>query len=146
MEKDKRDSIIVSAVRTPIGSFGGVLKDVLHTELATLVMNEVLARAKFPKDKLSDVFWGMTMPRTDENGCARTAQLKAGIPDYVPTVQLNRACCSSMEAMRISAMNIRLGESEAVLAGGGESMTNVGYTMYGARWGFRMRHQQINDG
>ncbi|MBN1368516.1 MAG: thiolase family protein [Dehalococcoidales bacterium] len=146
MSKDKRDSIIVSAVRTPIGSFGGVLRDVLHTELATLVMKEVCARANFPKDKISDVFWGTTMARSDENGLARTAQLKAGIPDCVPTVQLNRACCSSMEAIRIGTMNIRLGDSEAVLAGGGESMSNVGYTMYGARWGFRMRHQQINDG
>jgi acetyl-CoA C-acetyltransferase len=146
MAKDKRDSIIVSAVRTPIGSFGGVLKDVLHTELATLVMKEICARADFPKDKISDVFWGTVMVRSDENGLARTAQLKAGIPNNVPTVQLNRACCSSMEAIRIGSMNIRLGDSEVVLAGGGESMSNVGFSIYGARWGYKMRHQQLFDG
>jgi acetyl-CoA C-acetyltransferase len=146
MLKDRRDSIIVSAVRTPIGSFGGVLRDALHTELASLVMKEVLARANFPKEQLNDVFWGTTMARSDENGLARTAQLRAGIPNYVPTVQLNRACCSSMEAIRIGTMNIRLGESDAVLAGGGESMSNVGYSTFGARWGLRLHHQQLNDG
>ncbi len=146
MPKDKRDSLIVSAVRTPIGSFGGSLKDVLHTELATLVMKEVCARANFPKDRISDVFWGVVMTRSDENGLARTAQLRAGIPNTVPTVQLNRACCSSMEAIHIGSMNIRLGESEAVLAGGGESMSNVGYSIYGARWGLRLHHKQLNDG
>jgi acetyl-CoA C-acetyltransferase len=143
---DKRDAIIVSAVRTPIGDFGGSLRDVLHTKLATLVMNEVCRRANFSKKDLDDVYWGLVMPRSDENGVARAAALEAGIPDYVPTAQLNRACCSSMEAIRIASMAIRLGEANAIIAGGGESMSNVSYSIKNARWGLRLRHQELSDG
>jgi acetyl-CoA C-acetyltransferase len=143
---DKRDAVIVSAARTPIGDFGGSLKDVVHTRLAALVMDEVCKRAPFPKEDLDDVYWGIVMPRSDENGVGRGAALEAGIPDYVPTAQLNRACCSSMEAIRIASMAIRLGEADAILAGGGESMSNVSYSIHGARWGLRLRHQQLSDG
>jgi acetyl-CoA C-acetyltransferase len=143
---DKRDAIIVSAVRTPIGDFGGAFKGVLHTKLASVVMDEVCKRANFPKEDLDDVYWGVVMVRSDENGVARAAALGAGIPDYVSTAQLNRACCSSMEAIRIASMAIRLGEADAILAGGGESMSNVSYSIKNARWGLRLRHQELSDG
>ena len=143
---DKRDPIIISAVRTPIGDFGRSLKEATHTKLASLVMAEVCKRVNFPKEELDDVFWGIVMPRSDENGVGRAAALEAGIPDYVPTAQLNRACCSSMEAIRIASMAIRLGEADAVLAGGGESMSNVSYSIKNARWGLRLRHQELSDG
>jgi acetyl-CoA C-acetyltransferase len=143
---DKRDAIIVSAARTPIGDFGGAFKGVLHTMLASVVMDEVCKRANFPKEDLDDVYWGIVMCRTDENGVARAAALGAGIPDHVSTAQLNRACCSSMEAIRIASMAIRLGEADAILAGGGESMSNVSYSIKNARWGMRIRHQELSDG
>ena len=143
---DKRDAIIVSAVRTPIGDFGGSLRDVSHTRLAALVMDEVCRRVNFPKKDLDDVYWGIVMPRSDENGVGRGAALEAGIPDYVPTAQLNRACCSSMEAIRIASMAIRLGEANAIIAGGGESMSNIAYSIKNARWGLRLRHQELSDG
>jgi acetyl-CoA C-acetyltransferase len=143
---DKRDPVIVSAVRTPIGTFGGSLRDVSHTSLATLVMDEVCKRAGFPKKDLDDVYWGVVMLRSDENGLARSAVLEAGIPDYVSAVQVNRACCSSMEAIRIASMAIRLGEADAIIAGGGESMSNVSYSIKNARWGLRLRHQELSDG
>ena len=110
---DKRDPIIVSAARTAIGVFGGALRDVSHTKLASTVMNEVCRRANdFPKDRVEDVYWGCVMPRSDENGLARAALLEAGFPHEVASVQLNRACCSSMEAIRIATMAIRLGEAD----------------------------------
>jgi len=143
---DKRDAIIVSAVRTPIGDFGGSLRDVLHTKLAAQVMTELCRRVNFSKNDLDDVYWGIVMPRSDENGVARAAALEAGIPDHVPTAQLNRACCSSMEAIRIASMAIRLGEANAIIAGGGESMSNVSYSIKNARWGLRLRHQELSDG
>jgi len=143
---DKRDPVIVSAVRTPIGTFGGSLRDVSHTRLAALVMDEVCKRAGFPKEDLDDVYWGVVMLRSDENGLARSAVLEAGIPDYVSAVQVNRACCSSMEAIRIASMAIRLGEADAIIAGGGESMSNVSYSIKNARWGLRLRHQELSDG
>jgi acetyl-CoA C-acetyltransferase len=146
MAKDKRDPIIVSAVRSPIGTFGGGLTPILHTDLAAQVMKAVCERVNFPKEKLVDLYWGCVMQRGDENGLARTAELKAGIPDSVGAVQLGRACCSSMECIRLASLNIRCNEGDAYLAGGGESMSNVGYSLYGARWGYRMRHQQVFDG
>jgi acetyl-CoA C-acetyltransferase len=143
---DTRDPIIVSAVRTPIASFGGALRDVLHEQLAGTVMAEVCDRVSFPKEELDDVYWGVVMVRSDENGLARGAALKAGIPDHVSAAQVNRACCSSMEAIRIASMRIRLGEGDAILAGGGESMSNVSYSIKNARWGLRLRHQELSDG
>jgi acetyl-CoA C-acetyltransferase len=142
----EREPVIVSAVRTPIGSFGGLLKDVVHERLAATVMDEVCQRVNFPKEKLDDVYWGVVMVRSDENGLARSAALTAGIPDFVSAVQVNRACCSSMEAIRVASMAVRLGEANAVLAGGGESMSNVSYSIKNARWGLRLRHQELSDG
>jgi len=141
-----RDPVIVSAVRTPIGSFGGVFRDILHEKLASIVMEEVCKRVNFPKEELDDIYWGVVMVRSDENGLARSAALHAGIPDYVSAVQVNRACCSSMEAIRIASMAIRLGEANAIIAGGGESMSNVTYSIKNARWGLRLRHQELSDG
>jgi acetyl-CoA C-acetyltransferase len=141
-----RDPVIVSAVRTPIGSFGGSLKHVFHEKLAATVMEEVCKRVDFSKVKLDDIYWGVVMVRSDENGLARSAALTAGIPDHVSAVQVNRACCSSMEAVRIASMRIRLGEGAAIIAGGGESMSNVPYSLKNARWGLRLRHQELTDG
>ncbi|MBW2149828.1 MAG: thiolase family protein [Deltaproteobacteria bacterium] len=143
---DSRDPIIVSAVRTPIGDFGQSLRDVSHTKLASLVMGEVCKRVSFPKTELDDVYWGVVMPRSDENGLARCAVLEAGIPENVSAVHVNRACCSSMEAIRIGSMAIRLGEADAIIAGGGESMSNVSYSIKNARWGLRLKHQELSDG
>ena len=143
---DKNDPIIVSAVRTPIGDFGKSLRERSHTQLATLVMSELCSRVNFPKDEIDDVYWGIVMARSDENGVARDAALTAGIPDHVPTAQLNRACCSSMEAIRIASMAIRLGDASAILAGGGESMSNVPFSIKNARWGLRFKHQELSDG
>jgi len=141
-----RDPIIVSAVRTPIGDFGSSLRNVLHEQLAVTVMDEVCKRASFPKEMIEDVYWGVVMVRSDENGLARAASLKAGIPMHASAVHVNRACCSSMEAIRIASMRIRLGEGRAILAGGGESMSNVAYSIKNARWGLRLRHQELSDG
>ena len=143
---NSRDPIIISAARTPIGDFGGSLRNVSHTKLAALIMDEVCRRAEFPKENLDDIYWGLVMPRSDENGLARSAALEAGIPEHVSAVQVNRACCSSMEAIRIASMAIRLGEADAIIAGGGESMSNVSYSIKNARWGLRLRHQEISDG
>ncbi len=143
---NEREAIIVSAVRTPIGSFGGSLRDILHERLAATVMGEVCKRAHFPKEDLDDIYWGVVMVRSDENGLARSAALLAGIPDHVSAVLVNRACCSSMEAIRIASMAVRLGQGNAIVAGGGESMSNVSYSIKNARWGLRLRHQELSDG
>jgi acetyl-CoA C-acetyltransferase len=142
----EREPVIVSCVRTPIGSFGGALRDVLNSELAARVILEVCRRVDFPKDELDDIYWGVVMVRADENGLARGAALTAGVPDSVSAVQVNRACCSSMEAIRLASMAIREGEAKAVIAGGSESMSNVSYSIKNARWGLRLQHQELSDG
>lgn len=146
MTTSNNEPVIVSAVRTPIGDFGGSLRQVSHEQLATTVLKAVCERVDFPKDLLEDVYWGVVMVRSDENGLARGAMLKAGIPETASAVQINRACCSSMEAIRTAAMSIRLGEAQAVIAGGGESMSNVAYSIKNGRWGMKFRHQELSDG
>jgi|FLOH01.1.fsa_nt_gi acetyl-CoA C-acetyltransferase len=146
MNNKENDPVIVSAVRTPIGEFGGSLRPVLHEHLAVTVLKAVCERVDFPRDVLEDVYWGTVMVRSDENGLARGATLKAGIPEHVSAVQVNRACCSSMEAIRIASMGVRLGDGKAFIAGGGESMSNVPYSIKNARWGLRMRNQELTDG
>ncbi len=146
MISKENDPVIVSAVRTPIGAFGEGLRPVLHEHLAVTVLKEVCDRVDFPKDLLDDVYWGVVMLRSDENGLARGAVLKAGIPERVSAVQVNRACCSSMEAIRLASMSVRLGEGRALIAGGGESMSNVPYSLKNARWGMPFRHQELTDG
>jgi len=146
MTVKENDPVIVSAVRTPIGAFGGALRPLLHEGLAVTVLKEVCERVNFPKDLLDDVYWGVVMLRSDENGLARGSVLKAGIPEHVSAVHVNRACCSSMEAIRIASMAIRLGDAKALIAGGGESMSNVSYSLKNARWGLRLRHQELSDG
>lgn len=141
-----REPVIISAVRTPIGAFGGTLKDILNVDLSATVMEEVCKRVSFPKEELDEIYWGIVMVRSDENGMARSAALKAGIPEYVSAVQVNRACCSSMEAIRIASMAIRLGEAKAIIAGGTESMSNVSYSIKNARWGMRLQHKELTDG
>ncbi|MFH1154437.1 MAG: thiolase family protein [Pseudomonadota bacterium] len=140
------DPVIVSAVRTPIGAFGGTLKNLSHTDLAAIVMDEVCRRVNFPKHDIDDIYWGIVMQRSDENGLARGAALRAGIPDHVSAVQVNRACCSGMEAIRIGSLAIRLNDAKAILAGGGESMSNIPYVLKDARWGLRLRHKELSDG
>jgi acetyl-CoA C-acetyltransferase len=146
MTTSNNDPVIVSAVRTAIGDFGGSLRKVSHEQLAATVLGAVCERVDFPKDLLGDVYWGVVMVRSDENGLARSAVLKAGIPEKVSAVQINRACCSSMEAIRVASMSIRLGEARAVIAGGGESMSNVSYSIKNGRWGMKFRHQELTDG
>ena len=146
MINKENDAVIVSAVRTPIGDFGGSLRSVTHEQLAVTVMKAVCDRVNLPKEALEEVYWGAVMVRSDENGLARGAALKAGIPEHISQVQINRACCSSMEAIRMASMGVCLGNGEAFLAGGGESMSNVSYSIKNARWGLRMRHQELSDG
>lgn len=140
------DPVIVSAVRTPIGDFGGSLRAVSHEGLAVTVLKAVCDRVNFAKEQVDEVYWGVVMVRSDENGLARGAVLKAGFPDHVTAAHVNRACCSSMEAIRLAAMVVRLGEAKAVIAGGGESMSNVSYSIKNGRWGLRLRHQELSDG
>ncbi len=140
-----KDVVIVSAVRTAIGDFGGVLKDVGATDLGVTVARAALERAGLAPELLGDVVVGNCMMRTDEINVARCIALKAGVPNEVPAMTIQRQCSSSMQALVTAAQQIWLGEHDAVLVGGVESMSNVPYVLKNMRWGARMRHMEATD-
>ncbi len=140
------DVVIVSAVRTAIGSYGGAFKDIRACELTTPIMKEVITRAGIDPGLIDDVMWGCCYQRTkDETNMARVSALKAGIPAEVPAVTIHRTCTSAMQAVAFGSQAIKLGDASIVLAGGTESMSTVPYTLDGLRWGVKMNHVEMRD-
>ncbi len=142
---DNQDVVIIAGCRTPIGSFGQSLKDVRAFQMAALVMQEALKRAKVDGGMLSDVIFGDCIQTSEEANTARTAALKAGIPMEVPAVTIQRQCASGMQATIFGTQQIKTGDSEIVLAGGVESMSNAPYILKKARWGARLQHAEMTD-
>lgn len=140
-----KDVVILSGCRTPIGSFGQSLKDVRAYELGALVMNEALKRAGVDGAKLGDVIFGDCIQTSEEANTARTAALKAGIPFEVPATTVQRQCASGMQALIFGAQQIIAGDSDYVLVGGTESMSNAPYVLKKARWGARLMHGEMTD-
>jgi acetyl-CoA C-acetyltransferase len=141
-----KDVVIVSAVRTAIGDFGGVFKDVLSADLGVVAAKAAIERAGIDPAIFDDVLVGNCFMRSDEINVARVIALKAGVPVEVPAATIQRQCSSSMQALVFGAQQIQTGDSDVVLIGGVESMSNVPYVMKNARWGLRMRHHEITDG
>jgi acetyl-CoA C-acetyltransferase len=142
---DNKEVVIVSGCRTPIGSFGQSLKDVRAFELGALVMKEAIGRAGIKADMLDDVIFGDCIQCCDEANTARTAALRAGIPVEVPAVTIQRQCASGMQATIFGSQQIICGDSEIVLVGGVESMSNAPYVLKKARWGARLQHAEMTD-
>jgi len=136
--------VIVSGVRTPIGDFGGSLKEIKPLDLMIRVMKESLRRAQLEKEDLDQVIVGNCFSPIDQN-IARIASLLMGIPDRVPGYAINCACASASQAIILGANAIALGQAGIILAGGVESMSNAPYIMETARWGQRLRHGQLVD-
>ncbi|WP_287154167.1 thiolase family protein [Candidatus Solincola tengchongensis] len=138
---------IVSGCRTPIGRFGGSLKDVMPAELVRLVIQEALRRADIRPDQVDEVIFGQVAVRYDELCMpARMGSLKAGIPYTVPCNMVGRACGSGMQAVVDAARAIKMGDSGVVVAGGVESMSNIPFYNDDLRWGRRMRNSVMKDG
>ncbi len=139
-----RDIVIVGATRTAIGDFGGTLKDVPPMDLAQHVIMDVLARAKAQPDQINKVIFGCAFAPIEQN-IARNAAFRAGIPIEVPAFTINSTCGSSLQAIISGTQSIACMESDVVLAGGAESMSNAPYIMHSARWGQRLRHLEAYD-
>jgi acetyl-CoA C-acetyltransferase len=138
--------VIASAVRTPIGSFGGSLKDVPVVELGSLVIKEALRRANLRQDKVDKVFMGNVLQAGLGQNPARQAAALADISQYTPAVTINVVCGSGMEAVILAAQSIRSGDAEVIIAGGMESMSQAPYLIPATtRWGSRMGHVQLVD-
>jgi acetyl-CoA C-acetyltransferase len=139
------ETVILSACRTPIGSFGGVFKDVPAVDLGTVVIREAIARAQVQTAEVGDVVLGCVLQAGAGMNVARQAALKAGLPADVPAETVNRVCGSGLQAVVHAVEAIRTEYVDTVVAGGTESMSNAPYLMNGARWGYRMGHSEITD-
>src|ERR671917_2089313 len=138
-------AVILSACRTPIGSFGGALKDLSAAELGAIVIREAIARAGVDAKDIGDVVLGCVLQAGAGMNVARQAALKAGFPFEVPGETVNRVCGSGMQAVVHAVEATRVGYTDLVLAGGTESMSNAPYILKGARWGYRMGHAEAYD-
>jgi acetyl-CoA C-acetyltransferase len=143
----KREAVIVSAVRTPFGSFGGSLRDLKATDLGGLVIKEAVRRAGLVGRELEidNVFMGMVVQAGAGQIPSRQATHKAGLPDDVSSETINKVCASSLRAVNLADMMIRAGDAEVTVAGGMESMTNAPYLLPKARWGARMGNAELVD-
>jgi acetyl-CoA C-acetyltransferase len=139
------DAVILSACRTPIGSFGGALKDVSAVDLGAVVIREAVARAKVKPADVGDVVMGCVLQAGVGMNVARQAALKAGLPVEVPGETVNRVCGSGLQAVVHAVEAIRVGYVDVMVAGGSESMSNAPYILKGARWGYRMGHGEAVD-
>ena len=136
---------IVSAARTPIGTFGGALKDTLAVDLGALVIKEVIRRAGIRPEQVEEVIMGHVLTGGMGMNTARQAAIRAGLPDTTPAFAVNKVCGSGLKSVALAAQAVRLGDAEIVLAGGMESMSTASYVVPSARWGGRMGHAQILD-
>jgi acetyl-CoA C-acetyltransferase len=138
-------AVILSACRTPIGSFGGVFKDLSAADLGAVVIREAIRRADIKAADVGDVIMGCVLQAGAGMNVARQAALKAGVPVEVPAETVNRVCGSGLQAVVHAVEAVKAGFIDLMLAGGTESMSNAPYLMKGARWGYRMGNGEIVD-
>lgn len=140
-----REVVIVSAVRTPIGSFGGTIGQVPAVELGALVIKEALRRAGIKPEQVDEVIMGNVLQGGLGQNPARQAAIKAGIPQEVPSWTLNKLCGSGLKSVESAAQAIISGDAEIIVAGGMESMSMAPYVLPKARTGYRMGNGELID-
>ncbi|WP_106090111.1 thiolase family protein [Enhygromyxa salina] len=141
-----REVVIVSAARTPIGSFQGALAAVPATGLGAIAIKAALERAGVSGADVDEVLMGMVLPAGTGQAPARQASKGAGIPDSVGALTINKVCGSGLKAVMLAAQAIRSGDGEIFVAGGMESMSNAPYLLPGARDGYRLFNKSVVDG
>ena len=141
-----KEVVIVSAVRTPIGSFQGVLANLTAPQLGAIVIKEAVSRAGIKPEDVSEVIMGNVLPAGEGQAPARQAAIYAGLPKSTPCMTINKVCGSGLKAVMLAAQAIIAGDAEVVVAGGMESMSNVPYYLPKARTGYRMGNGTIVDG
>jgi len=137
--------VIVSAVRTAIGSFQGTLKDVAATTLGSIVIKEALVRAGVAGEQVDEVIMGNVLSAGLGQNPARQAAIKAGLPQDVSALTINKVCGSGLKAVHLATQAIIAGDAEIVVAGGFENMSQAPYVLKNAREGFRMGDQKVVD-
>ena len=144
--KSLRDVVIVSAARTPIGSFMGDLSSLPATKLGSIVIDEALSRAGIDKSLVEEVIMGNVLAAGEGQAPARQAALGANLPETTECMTINKVCGSGLKSVMLAAQSIMVGDADIIVAGGMESMSNVPYYLFKARNGFRMGNQKLVDG
>ena len=142
------DAVIVSGARTPVGRFGGSFKDVSAPDLGAVAIKAALERAGISPDMVGEVVLGNALQATEAGYAARLSSLRAGVPEEVPTIAINRQCSSGLEAINMAAQLVRTGEVDIAVAGGTENMSQAPYLLdYKVRFdGLRMGDGSLVDG
>ncbi|MEI4801076.1 acetyl-CoA C-acetyltransferase [Bacillus sp. NPDC077411] len=138
-------TVILSAARTPVGKFGGALKDVKATELGGIAIGAALERANVAASDIEEVVFGAVIQGGQGQIPSRQAAREAGIPWETRTETVNKVCASGLRAVTLADQIIRTGDHSLLVAGGMESMSNSPYILRGARWGYRMGHNEVVD-
>lgn len=141
-----KEVYIVSAVRTPIGSFGGVLSGVAATQLGATAIKAAVERAGIKPEEVNEVYMGNVLQANVGQAPVTQASIFAGLPNTVPGTTVNKVCASGMKAIMLGAQSIMLGDNDVVVAGGMENMSAVPYYLDKARNGYRLGHAQMIDG
>ena len=142
-----QEAVIVSGARTPVGRFGGAFKDVSAPDLGAAVIRAALERAGIGPEAVDEVVFGNALQAAEAGYAARLASLRAGVPQEVPTIAINRQCSSGLEAINLAAQLVRAGEVEVAVAGGTENMSQAPYMLgYKARFdGLRIGDAPLTD-
>ncbi len=140
------EAVIIGGARTPIGRFGGALKDIPAWELGAIAIRAAVERSGVSPDAIDEVIMGNVIQAADSGYAARKAALAAGLPDTVPAMTVNRACSSGLEAINMAVQAIRVGEAQVIVAGGAESMSQAPYLLPKARFdGLRLGDATLVD-
>src|SRR5712692_9725240 len=140
-----RDSVIVSAVRTPTGKFLGALKDFTAPQLGALVVAEAVRRAGIDPAIVDECIMGNVVSAGEGQNPARQAALRGGLPDHIAAMTINKVCGSGLKAVMLADQAIRVGDIDVAVAGGMESMSNCPYLLPRVREGLRMGNGEIID-
>ena len=141
-----RDVYILSAVRTPIGKFGGSLSSMTTADMGVVAAQAAMERARVRPDQIEETIFGNARQAGGGPNPARQISIRSGVPQEVPAYTVNKACASGLKSIALGFQEIATGNLECALAGGTESMSRVPYYLDGARWGFRLGNQPLVDG
>ena len=143
---DKKEVYIIAAVRTPIGSFGGMLKDIPATQLGAIAIEGAVKRAGIKPSDVQEVYMGCVLQANLGQAPARQASIRAGLPENVCCTTVNKVCASGMKAIMNGAQSILLGDADVVIAGGMENMSSVPFYAPAVRWGNKYGNATLIDG
>src|SRR6516165_8849445 len=139
------DAFLLSAVRTPIGKYLGALSDLSAPELGAVAVREAIRRANAPVERVDEVILGNVIQAGLGQNPARQAALKAGLPDTIAAVTINKVCGSGLKAVMLAAQAVRAGDGDLILAGGMESMSRAPYLLMNTRQGWKLGDQKAVD-